>query len=247
MVVGGNPKHREYIGNVWGFRPSEDQIVDLSQQPRSCPSLTKYPINPTNSATGAIVSGNPIICGGACGGGSRLNTCSECYQHNKDLNTWTLLTNMTNKRASSASVPLNGNLWVIGGLDSDRPEDDYSLSSTEYVSPDGNASQPGPELPSSQYGHCAVKLSTGQVMLLGGYIPRGMLEKSVIIFDPDTETFNTSLPSLKYARRYFGCAVFNSTMHDNREVVLAAGGWNQATAEILDYTQPNAIWTESKY
>ena len=110
------------------------------------------------------MSGNPIICGGACGGGSRLTTCSECYQHNKALNTWTLLTNMTTKRASSASVPLNGKLWVIGGLKHDPPEGDYSLSSTEYVSLDGDASQPGPELPSSQYGHCAVKLSTGQVV-----------------------------------------------------------------------------------
>ena len=133
--------------------------------------------------------------------------------------------------------------WVIGGLKHDPPEDDYSLSSTEYVSPDGDASQPGPELPSSQYGHCAVKLSTGQVMLLGGYTK----EKSVITFDPDTETFNTSLPSLKFARSSFGCTVFNSAMHENREVVLAVGGFNQATAEVLDHTQPNAEWTESNH
>merc|ERR1712008_136738 len=37
---------------------------------------------------------------------------------------------------------------------------------------------------------------------------------------------------------------FNSPMHDNREVVLAVGGNQQATAEVLDYTQPNPEWRE---
>ena len=45
----------------------------------------------------------------------------------------------------------------------------------------------------------------------------------------------------------FGCATFNSPMHENREVVLAVGGYWEATAEVLDYTQPNPAWTESIY
>ena len=248
MVVGGVPKHREQIGDSWAHPPSEVQVVDFSQQTRSCPKLTKYP-NAMNAATGAIVSGLPIICGGGGKGPgySRLSAYSECYQHSKALNTWTLLTNMTNKRASGASVSLNGKLWVMGGLDNDQPDDDTTLSSSEFVSSYGDASQPGPDLPSPRFGHCAVKLSTGQVMVLGGGLQRDRIGKNVIIFNPDEETFNTSLPSLKHSRSSFGCAVFNSAIHDNREVVLAVGGWNQATAEIWDYTQPNAEWTESNY
>ena len=225
------------------YKDRNTQIIDLTEQARSCQNFTKYPIAHISSATGAIVSGHPMICGG-WSGLPDLVAYSECYHYNKDSSNWIFLTNMMEKRMYSASVVINGSLFVMGGF---RGHSAGALSSTEYVSPDGDVSQPGPELPSARYGHCAVKLSTGQVMILGGYIPRDMSEKNVIIFDPDTETFNTSLPSLKYARRYFGCAVFNSTMHDNREVVLAAGGWNQATAEILDYTQPNAIWTESNY
>ena len=80
-------------------------------------------------------------------------------------------------------------------------------------------------------------------MLLGGRPD----EKSVIIFHPDTEEFDQSLPPLKFYRRDFGCATFNSPMHDNREVVLAVGGYEQATAEVLDYTQPNPAWTTSNY
>ena len=114
----------------------------------------------------------------------------------------------------------------------------------EYVSPNGDASTPGPDLPSARAGHCAVKLSTGKVMLLGGGY-YGKVGKSDIIFDPDT--FNISLPSLTTHRLNFGCAVFKSAMHDNREVVLAVGGLFRATAEVLDYTQPNAEWTQSNY
>merc|ERR1711874_667188 len=50
-------------------------------------------------------------------------------------------------------------------------------------------------------------------------------------------------PSLTQNRIYFGCAVFNSPFHNSRPVVLAAGGSRQATAELLDYTQPNSKWS----
>ena len=146
---------------------------------------------------------------------------------------------MTTIRVFSASVPLNGKLWVTGG-------DQNGLPSTEYVSPNGDESQPGPDLPSARAGHCAVKLSTGKVMLLGGgYGAKN--GKSVIIFDPETKTFDLSLPSLKTNRFNFGCAVFKSAMHDNREVVLAVGGLFRVSAEIWDYTQLNAEWTSSNY
>ena len=237
LVVGrrdGDYRDSDYI------HLSNTQIVDLTEQARSCPNLTEYPITPINSATGAIVSGHPMICGGW----SELPdfvAYSECYRYKKDSNTWIFLTNMTEKRMRSASVVINGSLFVMGGF---RGHSLGAQSSTEYISPDGYASQPGPELPSARYGHCAVMLSTGQVMLLGG---QDLESKSVITFDHHTETFNTSLPPLKFDREHFGCAVFNSAMHENREVVLAVGGGIQATAEVWDYTQPNAEWTESNY
>ena len=123
---------------------------------------------------------------------------------------------MSTKRAYSASVPVKGKLLVLGGTD-----DGWNyLATSEYVSPDGDASQPGPDLPGPRSWHCAVKLANGQVMLLGGYPDT----KSVIIFNPDTEDFDQSLPPLKFERVGFGCATFSSPMHDNREVVLAVGG-----------------------
>ena len=223
LVVGGRDDRRNY--------QNDSQLSSLT---RSCSNLQNYPIA-MRHATGAIVSGHPIICGGE----SWESYHSECYHHNKASNSWTFLTNMSTFRSFSASVTVNGMLLVMGGWF------DRSLKTTEYISPDGDASQPGPDLPTPRDEHCAVKLSNGQVMLLGGYSDE--TKKSTIIFHPDKETFNQSLPSMTHERRRAGCAVFNSPMHENREVVLAVGGYQESTAEVLDYSQPNAKWNESNY
>ena len=69
----------------------------------------------------------------------------------------------------------------------------------------------------------------------------------MIIFDPEDNLFNNG-PDLNYMRDNAGCTIFRSPMHNNRNVVLAAGGAFQTTAEILDYTNPNAnAWEESKH
>ena len=184
-----------------------------------------------SGATGAIVDGHPIVCGGYIH--------SECYHHSEATNSWTFLTNMSTKRVDSASVPVNGKLLVLGG----DAGDNY-LATSEYVSPDGDASQPGPDLPGPRKYYCALKLANGQILLLGGYKAENL--KSAIIFHPETGN-NQSLPSLTFKRWNAACATFNSPMHDNREVVLAVGGYEQATAEVLDYAQPNPAWTTSNY
>ena len=82
-------------------------------------------------------------------------------------------------------------------------------------------------------------------MVLGGG-PSSKVWKSAIEFDPINGSFR-SLPSLTSKRTsVFGCAVFNSSFHGGRPVVLAAGGKYQATAEILDFTQPGSTWSQSK-
>ena len=213
---------------VGGSYHNDAQLSSLS---RSCSNLQNYPIA-IRSATGAIVSGNPMICGGLSYGSKH----SECYQHNKAINSWKFVTNMTTERYFSASVPVNNKLLVLGGWDGKN-----DLATTEFVSPDGDPSQPGPDLPAPRSLHCAVTLSNGGVMLIGGEPD----EKSVIIFHPNTNEFDQSLPPLIFERTHFGCAAFKSPLHDNREVVVAAGGSGTATAEVLDYSQPNPAWTES--
>ena len=88
--------------------------------------------------------------------------------------------------------------------------------------------------------HCMVTLDDGKVMILGSswYYHH----KRVSIFDPQSNTFMNG-SDLLYDRE---CAVFFSPLHDNRPVVLSAGGRHSSTAEVLDYTKPNASWEESK-
>ena len=85
--------------------------------------------------------------------------------------------------------------------------------------------------------------TTGKVMIIGGN--RNETEQSVVTYDPAAKKFDHSLPSLNEERIGLGCAVFKSILHDNREVVLAVGGYGLATAEVYDYTQSNATWTMS--
>ena len=233
MIVGGIST-KGYSSNSF----SDAQIVDLSNQTSKCSSLQNYPYA-FSQGTGALVSGHAIICGGYSRSSGSAH--SDCYHHRKATNSWIFLTNMTTKRHHSASVPVKGKLWVLGGRDGDNKK----LSTTEYISPDSGASQPGPDLPSPRAEHCAVKLSNGKVIVLGGAL--GPSRKSAIIFNPDTETFDQSLPTMTYDRSRFGCATFNSQLHENREVVLAVGGANTFIAEVLDYTQPNPAWTTSNY
>ena len=88
----------------------------------------------------------------------------------------------------SASVPLNSTLFVTGGIDNDS----NLLDSTEMITIDGTVSA-GPKLSSPRSYHCMVKLSTGNIMLLGGY-PAEENGKMVNIFNPVTETFTNSSP-----------------------------------------------------
>ena len=92
-----------------------------------------------------------------------------------------------------------------------------------------------------------VTLDSGKVMIIGGDLQKR--SKNVTLYDPNKYPFNPYVVSdsfLIYDRYRAGCAVYNSPMHHGRPVILMAGGDYQATAEVLDYTQTNASWTESK-
>ena len=121
-----------------------------------------------------------------------------------------------------------------------------TLSSTRYIFQDGRV-QDGPDLPYANCGHCMVTIDSGKVMIIGGDLQKR--SKTVTLYDPNKYPFNPFIvfdSFLLYDRYRAGCAVYNSPMHDGRPVILIAGGDYQATAEVLDYTQTNASWTESK-
>ena len=58
---------------------------------------------------------------------------SECFKYNKSSNEWKWLASMKSNRSYSSSVPINGTLFVTGGVDGDG----QNLDSTELISYNG--------------------------------------------------------------------------------------------------------------
>ena len=110
-------------------------------------------------ATGALVDGKPLICGGHVNGANALS--DECYMITKSSTSY--VSKMKSKREHAASVLVNINkLWVLGGWDGSR------LSSTEYIQI-GIGSSTGPQLPLAVSSHAMVALNTSTFILIGGY------------------------------------------------------------------------------
>ena len=212
------------------------QVVDMKSN-NTCNNLQNYPIR-IISASGGVIGGSPIICGGygKASGESRYENRKECYVYDKSSQTWKLHAIMNKKRRFSSSVVINGALWVLGG------KHRHTLDSTEYIHTNGTVVA-GPNLPAPRSGHCSLTLHDGNVMIIGGHSGYHDL-KTVLIFSPKNNSFAQG-PSMIHERFYFACTLFYSPMHDNRPVVLSAGG-SHLTAEVLDYTTANAVWQESK-
>ena len=146
---------------------------------------------------------------------------------------------MNSKRYWHASTVVNNALFITGGAIGIS-----ILATTEYIYANGTV-QSGPNLPEARHGHCSVTLHDGKVMILGAYFPT-FLQRNVIIMDPADNSFATGL-SMSYERDGAACTLFYSPLHNGRPVVLAAGGRNQATAEVYDYTTSAKQWQTSMH
>ena len=126
---------------------------------------------------------------------------------------------MSTKRCWQCQCSSEGQVVACPGRTMDG---DNRLATSEYVSADGDASPAFRTRPGwwqhLQQQHWSSSYST-------------LTQKN---FWPITATLEILTEVV------LGCATFNSPMHDNREVVLAVGGYEQATAQVLDYSQPKS-------
>ena len=109
---------------------TKSEILDLSEKKKFlCPNWVEFPFN-TFIATGGLVKGIPVICGGYYSG----NPYNECYKfiENKAV----LLEKMKTKGEGEASVVINNNmLWMTGGYNGSY------LSLTDFLYLDGTVSK----------------------------------------------------------------------------------------------------------
>ena len=213
-------------------QPRLCQVVDLMST-RTCNALSNYPIKATFSH-GGMIGDVPVICGGWF-----RSYTSECYAHDVSHDAWKLLARMTTERARHASVVVGEALWLTGGR-AYKPSLTV-LASTEYVFLNGTVVQ-GPVLPLPLHEHSMVKLADNRIMIIGDNVK----SQKVLVYDPKTNVFSEG-PTLLEKRRNAACTLFQSAKHDGRPVVLAAGGYDGRTAEILDYSKENATWERSMH
>ena len=212
---------------IRGFNSKSVQVIDVDGT-ETCSDLAPYPFNPTFGG-GGLLEDTPVICGGAW-----VN--KECYSYDKASTTWQLLANLVTGRRFFGAGIFKGALWVTGG------DNGSDLDSTEIIALDGTVTS-GISLPNARHGHCMVVINNDEFMILGSSFPTDQ-RRNTLIYNANSKTFRSG-PSMIYDRRHATCSMFQSILHNDRHVVLCAGGnFDQGTAELLDFSQENAQWTE---
>ena len=85
------------------------------------------------------------------------------------------------------------------------------------------------------------------VYLLGGY--DGNDRRDVLQFLPEMGFTHSVVQPMIHTRSAFACGIFNSKLHSNRPIMVAAGirlGSVIKTGEFWDFTNPDATWQPSK-
>ena len=208
------------------------QVVDMDGS-ATCSDLAPYPLEPTGGG-GGLLENTPVICAG-------LFFNKECYSYDKVSNTWQLFAYLVTGRRWFGAAIFKGALWVTGGQ-INTSNNGNNIVSTEIIALDGTVTL-GPDLPFALRGHCMVVIDNNEFMILGSWLPFDQ-RKNTMTYNANSETFSSG-PSMIYDRGYAACSMFQSKLHNDRHVVLCAGGLlDQGTAELLDFSQEDAQWTE---
>ena len=89
-------------------------MVDIRENSSYCRSLSDYPLY-AKYASGGILNGQPLICGGIVGLEDN-NATNECYVCNATSLTWSLFANMNHKRYGASGITLdNKRVLIMGG------------------------------------------------------------------------------------------------------------------------------------
>jgi hypothetical protein len=212
----------------------KSEVIDLEDASNICQNLEDYPIQVAGAVGGFLNQGDPLVCGGD----PYTKVCHVVNQPGQS-------SEMLEERAWSASLTLNSShLWVTGGWNGNG----YLLQTSEFVSI-GQPAVKGPDLPYAVEGHCLVGVNSSTALLCGGNNNSGTLNECHYM---DLEDHSWSQgPSMMTKRNSHSCGIFKSAAHQGRNIVIAAGGYNDATdadyldsVEMLDPTTNK--WIEGK-
>ena len=89
-------------------------MVDIRENSSYCRSLPDYPLQ-AQYASGGILDGQPLICGGIVGLEESNNVTNECYVYNATSLTWALFANMNEERYGASGIALDNKRFLIMG------------------------------------------------------------------------------------------------------------------------------------
>ena len=142
----------------------ESEVVDIHENSSYCRSLPDYPLQ-AQYASGGILNGQPLICGGIVGSEESNNATNECYVYNATRLTWALFANMTHKRYGASGITLDNNRFLIMGGSSQT----NANGTSEYILSDGTV-ETGPITPyNGLEWHCLVRLDDGKVIIINQF------------------------------------------------------------------------------
>ena len=139
-------------------------MVDIRENSSYCRSLPDFPLQ-AQYASGGILDGQPLICGGLVGLGESNSATNECYVYNASSLNWDLFANMTHKRYGASGVALDNKRFLIMGGSSQT----NANSTSEYILSDGSV-EAGPITPYiGLEWHCIVRLDDGKVIIINQF------------------------------------------------------------------------------
>jgi hypothetical protein len=146
----------------------------------------------------------------------------------------------TGRNGLQVTQMLDDRLLISGGAD----RDGYTMSSVEIFDPDTKTSVFTGSMADDRSGHQTVRLSTGQILAIGGYTQIGSEKnalRTVEIYDPETETWSDT-GFLRTPRYGHSLVVLN----DDR--ILVIGGFastGEALQSVETYVPDLGLFTEA--
>ena len=214
---------------------SDIKVLDLLDPDKKCQNLAPFAEGKTG-ATGALVHGVPIVCGGYRSG--RLREC-----HTISNNSVTpLKTQLDTARSFATSIAVNNSLWVLGGT-SRNPTSEYvqingTMSSKKVCSgQDDELCKMPEEFDGDSEGMTLLEVEANTYLLVGGsstFIKRG------------NQSW-TAGPVLNETRWYHTAGLITDQITRKKSVVIAGGlkGLNAlSSVELLSLPIGNSEWTK---
>ena len=210
-------------------RQGDSEKTELWPRPDfQCALPDDFPLE-VHGAVGFWTAQGPTVCGGYGGG-------KQCFFYKEHQ--WMPWSSMGTERWGASALQINPNqALIIGG----RDEDWNDLNTTELITSRG--SEDGKKFPVKMYGHCSFPFNKTHAMVTGG-LQDGSYSSANTWFVDLTKMTVSLGPTMKTARGWHGCSIFQ---HGRKSFGIVSGGLNGGylnSTEMIDLDQESPKWTE---